>query len=141
MGAYVQLFEGTKNTQRSKSVGAVALNLSNEKGGYYFTSLRTGRKLRGFIWTQLPITEEVIASVKELGKEDKQALMENEPIFERIPGNIVLDEQEEEEYFDNLINDLQHHHNDDDDRYYVPDNSDGDDDSLGSWEAEYAAME
>ena len=63
----------------------------------------------------MPITEEVIARVKELCNEDKQPLMENWPIFERSPGNIVLDEKEDEEDFDNLINDLQHHHNDDDD--------------------------
>ena len=49
--AYVQLFEGTNNTQRRSSVGAVALNSSNEKGGYYFMSLRTRCKLHGFIWT------------------------------------------------------------------------------------------
>ena len=51
MGAYKQLFEVTKNTQRIRSVGAVALNSSNEKGGYYFTHLRTENKLHGFIWT------------------------------------------------------------------------------------------
>ena len=39
LGSYIQLFEGTKNTQRSRSVGAVALNPSNEKVGYYFMSL------------------------------------------------------------------------------------------------------
>ena len=39
-----------------------------------------------------------------------------------------------------MINDLQHHHNDDDNSNYVPDNSDGDNDSLVSWEAEYSAM-
>ena len=77
------------------------------------------------------ITEEVIARVKEIGKEDKQPLMENGPIFEWSLGNIVLDEQEDEEYFENLINDLQNHHNDDEGRDYVPDNYDGDDDSLG----------
>ena len=63
----------------------------------------------------MPITEEVIARSEELGNKDKQPLMENRPIFERSPGNIVLDKQEDEEYFDNLINDLRHHHNDDDD--------------------------
>ena len=44
-------------------------------------------------------------------------------------------------FFDNLIKDLQHHHNGDDGRKYVPDDSDGNDDSLGLWEAEYAAMD
>ena len=67
--------------------------------------------------------------------------MENGPIFEWIPGNIVFDEQEDEEDFDNLINDLQHHHNDDDYSDYVPDDSDGYVYSLGSWEAEYAVMD
>ena len=50
LGEYVQLFERTKNTQHSRLSGAVALNISNEKGGFYFMSLRTGRKLHGFIW-------------------------------------------------------------------------------------------
>ena len=49
-GTYVHLFKGTSNTQYSRSVGAVALKSSNTKGGYYFMSLRTGRKLNGFIW-------------------------------------------------------------------------------------------
>ena len=32
MGAYVQIFEGKKNIPRSRLVGAVAFNSSNEKG-------------------------------------------------------------------------------------------------------------
>ena len=35
LGSYVRLFEGTNNTQCSRSVRAVALNPSNEKGKYY----------------------------------------------------------------------------------------------------------
>ena len=82
LGAYTQLFEGTKNTQRIRSVGAVALNPSSEKGGYCFMSLRTGKKLHSFIWTELPIIEEVITRADELGKEDKQQLMKNGLNFE-----------------------------------------------------------
>ena len=67
--------------------------------------------------------------------------MENGPIFEWSPGNIILVEQEGEEDFDNLVNDLQHHHNDDENSNYVPDDYHGDDDSLGSWEAKYTAMD
>ena len=33
MEAYIQLFEGTKNTQHSRLVGVVAINTSNVKGG------------------------------------------------------------------------------------------------------------
>ena len=87
------------------------------------------------------MTEEVIARVEELGKEDNQPLMEKGTVIEWSPGNIVLDDQEDEVDFDSLINDLQQHHNDDNDRAYVSDDYDGDDDILGSWEAEYSAME
>ena len=51
------------------------------------------------------------------------------------PRKIVLDEQEDKEDVYNLINYLQHHHNDDNDSDYVPDDSDGDDNILGSWKA------
>ena len=67
--------------------------------------------------------------------------MENGSIIECSPGSIIFGEQEDKEIFDNLINDLQHHHNDDNNSDYVPDNYVGDDNSLGSWEAEYAAMD
>ena len=66
--------------------------------------------------------------------------MEKGPIFEWSPVNIILDEQQGEGFFDNLINDLLNHHNYDDDSNYVPDDSGGDDNSLGSWEIEQAAM-
>ena len=68
LGSYIQLFEGTNNTQHRRSVGAVALNPQNEKAGYYFMFLITGRKLHGFIWTELPIAEWLITRFKELGK-------------------------------------------------------------------------
>ena len=83
----------------------------------------------------MPIAEKVIFRVEEIGKEDKQPLMENGPIFKWSLGNIILDKQEEEEDFENLINDIQHHHNDDENSNYVTDDYDGDDNSLGSWEA------
>ena len=67
----------------------------------------------------MPITEEVISRVKELGKDDKKPLMENGPIFELSQGNIILDDKEDEEDFENMINDLQHHHNDDNNSNYV----------------------
>ena len=135
LGAYIKLFEGTNNAQHITSVGRVVLNPSNKKGGYYFTSLRTGCKIHVFIWMKLAITREVITRVKELGKEDRHPLMENGPVFERSLGNIILDKKEDKEVFDNLMNDLHHHHNDDNDRKYVSENSDEDDNIIGSWEA------
>ena len=80
--AYIQLFEGTENTQQIRSVGAVALNTPNEKVGYYFMFIRTGRKIHGLIWMELPIKEEVITRDEDIGKKGKHLLMKNGPIFE-----------------------------------------------------------
>ena len=57
--------------------------------------LRTGRKIHGFKWKELPTTKEVIARVEYLDKEYEQTLMKNGPIFEFIPWNIIVDEQGE----------------------------------------------
>ena len=67
--------------------------------------------------------------------------MENGPIFEWSPGNIILENQEDEDFFDNLINDLHHHSNDEENRDYVSEDSDGDANSLGSWKSEDSAMD
>ena len=67
-------------------------------------------------------------------------MIKNGPVFEWIPGNIILDYQEEKEGFYNLINNLQHHHNDEDDSDYVTDNSYEGENRLESWKDEYFAM-
>ena len=92
--------------QRIRLVVEISLNPYNEKWGFYFMSQRTGRKLHGFICMELTITKEVICRVEELGKEDGQPLMKNSPVFECIPGKIIMDKQEYEEDFNNPLNDL-----------------------------------
>jgi hypothetical protein len=52
-GAYAQVYESTANTTKPRSIGVVALKPSNERGGYYFMSLSTGRRLHCYQWTEL----------------------------------------------------------------------------------------
>jgi len=47
LGAYLQQHEGTTNTTKCRSVGAIALNPSNEQGRHHFMSLITDKKLHG----------------------------------------------------------------------------------------------
>jgi len=82
LGVSVQLYQGTTNTTKHRSVDAIALNPSNERGGHYFMSLRTSKKLHGYIWTELPIMYEVIEQVEQLGEQDGQPLMMHGPYFE-----------------------------------------------------------
>ena len=68
-GSYVQLYRSTDNTPKSRSVGAIALMPSNEQGGYWFMSLKTGHKLQGYHWVELPVSDNVIDRVEQLAEE------------------------------------------------------------------------
>jgi hypothetical protein len=94
-GAFAQVYESTTNTTRSRSIGAIALRPSNEKGGYYFMSLSTGKRLHCYQWTELPVPDYVIDRVETMAEGEGQPIMTNgHPIFEWSPGVPILDEDE-----------------------------------------------
>jgi hypothetical protein len=53
----------------ARTVGAICLGpTGNEQGGHYFMSLLTGRRLTQNRWTELPMLNDAIAHVGELGR-------------------------------------------------------------------------
>jgi hypothetical protein len=58
-GQYCQVYDGTSNDQNSRSVAAIALRPRNNRGSYYFMSLRTGKRIHAKKWIELPVTDEV----------------------------------------------------------------------------------
>ena len=74
----------------------IALRPENERGGYYFISLATGKRLHAFIWTELPINYQVISRVNDFPTKDKQLEMtKGYPIFEWSPGIPIEDKDDE----------------------------------------------
>jgi len=73
-GDYVQTYEGiTKNTNKSRYIGAIALHpSSNCTGSWYFMSLLTGKKIHRNYWHVLPATQDVLDRVKEIALSQKQ---------------------------------------------------------------------
>ena len=72
-GSYVQTQELTDNTNKSRTVGAIALHPSETKAAnWYFLSLLTGRKIYRNNWVKLPMTEDVIQRVNELAHAQNQ---------------------------------------------------------------------
>ena len=73
-------------------VGAIALcPTGNEKGGYYFLSLNTRKRVVRNNWTVLPMSVEVIATVHQLATECKKykgIMLRNKG------GNIIRDNQD-----------------------------------------------
>ena len=74
-GDYVQAHQepSPTNTQASRTVGATCLGpTGNIQGSYKFMNLRTGKRVTRRRWTKLPMPQEVIDRVNQLGKADHQ---------------------------------------------------------------------
>ena len=74
-GSYVQAHEepNPTNTQAARTVGAICLGpTGNIQGSYKFLNLRTGKRITRRRWTPLPMPQEVIDRVNQLGKADAQ---------------------------------------------------------------------
>ena len=58
-------------------------------------SLATRKQLHAFIWTELPINDQVISRVNDLSTKEKQPEMtKGYPIFEWIPGIPITDKDD-----------------------------------------------
>ncbi len=72
-GSYVQAHQepSPSNTQAACTVGAICLGpTGNIQGAYKFLNLRTGKRITHRCWTALPMPQEVIDRVNQLGKAD-----------------------------------------------------------------------
>jgi hypothetical protein len=66
-GTYVQVYDGTSNDTKSRTLGAIATNpTGNANGDYYFLSLATGHRIQRRSWTVLPISDIVISRVEAI---------------------------------------------------------------------------
>ena len=93
-GSYCLVYIGSTNTTKSRAVPAIALRPSNLVGGFYFMSLYTGKRLNAYKWTELPIDQDVIDRVHELGTLDHQPSSQASGLlFEWQPGIPIDDAQ------------------------------------------------
>ena len=67
-GEYVQTHEEHDNTLTTRTIGAISLRpTGNSQGTHLFLNLNTGRIISRNKWTVLPMPEEVIQQVNQLG--------------------------------------------------------------------------
>jgi hypothetical protein len=72
-GDYAQVFTDTKNDMTERTVGAIALYpTGNLQCSWYFMNLATGKRITGYQWTTLPITNDVISRVHDLANAQDQ---------------------------------------------------------------------
>ena len=118
-GAYVLVTDRTTNTPRARAFGAIALHpTGNNDGSYRFMSLSTGETISrapGY-WTEVTVSDMVIARVEALAKHQGQPLLQNSNlVVENFP-----DQHVDEDEFDA--------------DYHPPENDESEDDNLPTHE-------
>ena len=91
-GSYVQTHEefAPRNSMEARTIGAITLGSDNsEQAGYWFMSLNTGKRIHRRNWTPLPMSDEVVSRVEQLGRRDGQP---NLLVFANKHGENLLDE-------------------------------------------------
>jgi hypothetical protein len=84
-GAYCEVHDEPKisNTETSRTTPAIALiPTGNAQGGYFFMSLKTGKRLSRRKWTELPTTQEVIDQVHALAINEDKDVEDDEPTID-----------------------------------------------------------
>ena len=127
-GAYAQVWIGTQNNMTQRAVPGIALKASNSKGGFYFMSLYTGKRINSYVWDELPISDEVIERIEEIAETQKQQKVEDGiPTFEWSSMN--TEDQ-------NTVNDGESENNDNDEESEDSDknNENNDDEDINNQE-------
>ena len=81
---YYEVYAGTDNTNRERRVSAICLHPSNNQGGYYFMSIETRKRIHGYNFTQLAMTEHIIDRVHSLTDNENAPALDDDgcPTFE-----------------------------------------------------------
>jgi hypothetical protein len=90
-GTYVQVYDGTSNDTKSRTLGAIATNpTGNANGDYFFMSLATGQRIHRRSWTVLPISDAVISRVEAIAlSENMPPVDDGHPLLEYDPDMLV----------------------------------------------------
>lgn len=91
-GTYAEVYDGTDNTSRSRSIPCIALYpCSNSTGSWEFMSLKTKSRIRRSHWIKLKTSELVVAAMNRF--DEKAELPE---VLEQAPEVQDLQDQEAE---------------------------------------------
>ena len=95
-GSYCIAYTTTTNDMRPRAVPSIALKSADGSKRHYFMSLHSGKQIHSKKWTELPIDQEVIDRVEEIGADEGQPEMPlGQPIFEWTPGTNFEDDEYE----------------------------------------------
>jgi Reverse transcriptase (RNA-dependent DNA polymerase) len=91
-GQYVQVFDGTSNDTRSRTLGAIATTpTNNSSGDHFFLSLATGHRIHRRSWTIIPISDTVISRVEAIASQESMPLIDDAPMLPEYDPDALVD--------------------------------------------------
>jgi hypothetical protein len=132
-GTYVQVYDGTSNDTKSRTLGAIALNpTGNSNGDYYFLSLATGHRIHRRSWTVIPISDAAISRVEAIAFQEGMPLVDTDTMLtEYDPDTVVDDDEYDRTYLPPTGPDRESDHDLTSDAYTTESDSDGEFDDEG----------
>jgi hypothetical protein len=99
-GSYVQVYYGTSNNAKSRTLGAIATNpKGNSNGDHFFMSLETGERIHWRSWTNLPISDAGISRVEAIASDEGMPTVDHDNMInENDPDDIVDDSAYDRNY-------------------------------------------
>jgi hypothetical protein len=92
-GTYVQVYDGTSNDTRSRTLGAIATNpTGNTSGDYFFMSLATGKRIHHRAWTVIPISDSVISRVEAIAFNENMPLVDTDTLLSEYDPDATVDD-------------------------------------------------
>jgi hypothetical protein len=129
-GGYVQTHEQHSNDMNARTLGAICLGPSgNEQGGHYFMSISTGKRIHRHWWNELPMPDDVIDRVNQLGRRQNMPRILS---FADRYGLAIIDDDDDIDNDHDSTYDSEDDSNGDDDDFNVDDYDDDDDSDANS---------
>ena len=103
-GQYAEIHDGTTNTAKERTVEGIAMYPTNDREGFAFMCLKTGKYRHSNNWTQLPITDGVIQRVETIAKDIVNVKILMEEIDDYVNDEIMKNALRQEELQNNTNN-------------------------------------
>lgn len=92
-GEYVQVYDGTSNDTKSRTLGAIATNpTGNSNGDYYFMSLATGHRIQRRSWSIVPINDTTISRVEAIALNEGMPLVDTDDLLTEYDPYAAVDD-------------------------------------------------
>ena len=98
-GQYAEIHDGTTNKAEVRSVGGIAMYATNDREGFAFMCLDSGKSRHSNNWTVKPITDDIIKRVENISKES----IDTEVLIDELSPDELIAELDSAQCKENIL--------------------------------------